>query len=117
MAKLPRRARGPRAESRSRQAAVDLLHDYGGADRNTVVEILYVFVRHPETARRHSFANRLRLVGTMKAIERAAEIHGAGAKRVVFTADHVSGKSPHAGSHLWRRSPARPLLFVRDLMC
>ena len=65
---------GPLA--RSAEAALSpakhvlLLHDHLGADPHPVVEIDHVVVGHPEAARRHGLADRLRLVRAVDAVKR-----------------------------------------------
>src|SRR5258705_5732433 len=61
-------------------------HDHGGAHGDTVIEIGYVFVGHAEAAGRYRLADRIRLVGAVNAIKRRAQIHGAGAERIIDAA-------------------------------
>src|SRR5260370_26903791 len=73
-------------------------HDHGGANGDAVVEIGDVFVGHAETAGRYRLADRVRLVGAVNSIKRRAEIHGAGAGRIVDAARPIApqvGPPPH----------------------
>src|ERR1700761_38972 len=54
--------------------------DHFGPDRNAIVEIGDVIVDETEAARGHLGADRVRTVGAVDAIDRGAEIHGAGAE-------------------------------------
>src|SRR5258708_1334042 len=89
-------------------------HDHGGANGDAVVEIGYVFVGHAEASGRYRLADRVWFVRAVNAIKRRAQIHGAGAERVVEAACHVARQIGPPRQHLRRRGPARPFLFRRD---
>src|SRR6476620_4073553 len=86
-----------------------------GADRNAVVEIGHIRVGQAEAARRHRGADGLRLVGAVNAIDRGAEIHGAGAERIARPAGHPARQIRLALDHFLRWGPVRPFFFLRDL--
>src|SRR6478735_6926802 len=60
------------------------------ADLGAAVEVHHVFVGHADAARGHRLADGLRLVGAVDAVDRAADIEGAGAERIVRGALHVA---------------------------
>src|SRR5262245_8826913 len=93
-----------------------LTHDDPGADRHPVVEVDHVVVHQPETARRHGVPDRLRLVGAVDAVDRAAEIQRARAQRIAGTASHEAGEVGLARDHLGRWGPVGPLRLARDLL-
>src|SRR6266478_8537513 len=115
-------ATGPRAQGSIKHLPAQVLvpgaalvpHDHGGANGDAVVEIGDVFVGHAEAAGRYRLADRLRLVGAVNAIKRRAEIHGAGAERIVDAARHMARQVGPPRQHLRRRGPARPFLFRGD---
>src|SRR5215203_6466307 len=88
-------------------------HDLG-AEPDAVVEVDHVLVRHADAARGDRLADGLGLVRAMDAVERAAEIHGAGAERVLGAARHVARQVGPAADHLGRRAPVRPLALQAD---
>src|SRR5262249_4114304 len=65
-------------------------HDHLGADADPTVEVDDVLVGHAEAARRHRLADGFRLVRSMDAIERGAEIHRARTERIGAAALHVA---------------------------
>src|SRR5712675_1369465 len=89
-------------------------HDHGGANGDAVVEIGEVFVGQAESAGPYRLADRLRLVGAVNAIKRRAEIHGAGAERIVEAACHMARQIGPPRQHLRGWGPARPFLFRGD---
>src|SRR5258708_5738020 len=91
-----------------------VLHPPRGADADPVVEIGDVLVGHAKAARRYRLADGLGLVRAVDAIQRRAEIHGAGAQRIVDAARHVTRQVGAARDHLRRRGPAWPFLLGRD---
>src|SRR5438876_2233396 len=117
---LPQPAGARKARTSSRRlkfpclGAVLVPHDHGGADGDAVIEIGYVFVAHAEAAGRYRLADRVRLVGAVNAIKRRAQIHGAGAERVVEAACHVARQVGPPSQHLRGRGPARPFPFRGD---
>src|SRR6266436_5201176 len=112
-------ATGPRAQGSIKHLPAQVLvpgaalvpHDHGGANGDAVVEIGDVFVGHAEAAGRYRLADRLRLVGAVNAIKRRAEIHGAGAERIVDAARHVPRQIGPPRQHLRGRRPARTFLL------
>src|SRR5947207_2919325 len=117
---LPQPASARKARSSSHRlkfpclGAVLVPHDHGGADGDAVIEIGYVFVAHAEAAGRYRLADRVRFVGAVNAIKRRAQIHGAGAERVVGAARHMARQVGPSRQHLRGRGPARPFPFRRD---
>src|SRR5258706_1393466 len=115
-------ATGPRAQGSIKHLPAQVLvpgaalvpHDHGGANGDAVVEIGDVFVGHAEAAGRYRLADRLRLVGAVNAIKRRAEIHGAGAERIVEAACHMARQIGPPRQHLRGWGPARPFLFRGD---
>ena len=93
------------------RGAKPLAHDHGGADGDPLVEVLDVVVGHAEAAGRLRLTDRIRIVRAVDAIERAAEIHGPRAERIVFAAGHLHRQSPLPRPHLRRRRPGRPFLL------
>src|SRR6266446_8325145 len=89
-------------------------HDHGGANGDAVIEIGYVFVGHAEATGRYRLANRVWFVGAVNAIKRRAQIHGAGAERVVEAARHMARQVGPSRQHLRGRGPARPFPFRGD---
>src|ERR1700759_1297384 len=69
-----------------------VLDDHRGSDGDPVIEIDHVLVGHAEAARRDRLSDRLRLVGTMDAVKRRAEIERPRPKRVLDPAFHVLGQ-------------------------
>src|SRR5882672_1661412 len=59
-------------------------------------------------------AKSLRLIRSMDAVQRRAEIHGAGAERIFDAARHVARQVRPARPHLRGRCPARPFLLRRN---
>src|SRR5918993_5716369 len=88
--------------------------DDAGAHAHAAVEVDYIRIRHPDAARGHRLADRVRLVRAVDAVQRAAEIHRAGAERVGDAALHVAREVRPALQHLGRRRPVRPLGLARD---
>src|SRR5689334_18143345 len=88
-----------------------LPHHHGGADTDAGIEIGHVFVGHAEAARRHRLSDGLRLIGTVDAVERRAEIDGARAEWVVDAAGHMARQIRASPAHFLRRGPARPFLL------
>src|SRR5690606_1457330 len=80
------------------------------------IEIDHILIRHAEAARRYCFADRLRLVRAVNAVERRAEIDRAAAERIVGAALHEGGKSRLALAHLFRRRPVGPFALLRNLV-
>src|SRR5216684_7014751 len=107
--RVPRRA-AERAGSLDWRARL-IFDDDRRSNRHTVVEIGHVVIGHAEAARRYRLADRLRLVGSVDAIKRRSEIHGAGAERVVDAARHVPRQIGPPRQHLRGRRPARPFLL------
>src|SRR5258707_11945698 len=107
-------ATGPRAQGSIKHLPAQVLvpgaalvpHDHGGANGDAVVEIGDVFVGHAEAAGRYRLADRLRLVGAGNAIKRRAEIHGAGAERIVDAARHMARQVGPPRQHLRGGGPA-----------
>ena len=75
-------------------------HHHRGADRDAVIEVGDVVIGHAEAAGRHRLADRLRLVGAVDAVQRRAQIHRAGAERVVDAAGHVARQIVAPRQHL-----------------
>src|SRR5205823_13456878 len=61
-------------------------------------------------------ADGRRRVGTVAAVERAAEIHGARAERIGLAAGHEARQIRRAGNHLGWRRPIRPLGLALDAL-
>ena len=59
-------------------------------------------------------ADRSRRVGTVDAIDRTTEIHGASAQRITGTTSHLARQIGLARDHLHRRGPIRPLRLLGD---
>src|SRR3954470_17906261 len=91
-------------------------HDHLGADLDLLVEVDDVLVAHADAAGRHRLSDRPRLVGAVDAVERRAEIHGAGAQRILRPAGHEVRQVRTALQHLRRRRPVRPFLLGRDFL-
>src|ERR1700678_1853422 len=89
-------------------------HDDLGADAGPLVEIGHVLVCHSDAAGGDRLADRVRLVGAMDAIERAGQVHRAGAERGVDASGHMARQIGTAPHHLRRRGPVRPLPLVGD---
>ena len=92
-----------------------LPHDDARADRHAVVEVDHVVVDQAEAAGRDRVADRLRRVGAVDAVDRLAEIHGAGAERIAGSAGHEARQIGLALDHLRRRMPVRPFGLAGDL--
>src|ERR1700744_885229 len=88
-----------------------VLHHHGRADMNAIVEIAYVLIGHAEAAGRNCLSDRFRLVGTVDAVQRRAEIDGARTERIVDAAGHVARQVRPSPAHLLRWRPARPFPF------
>src|SRR6202158_1976642 len=85
-----------------------------GNDAAAIIKIGHAVIGHAEAARGYRLADRLRLVGAVNAIQRRAQIHGAGAKRIVDAARHVARQIGPTRQHLRGRGPARPFPLRRD---
>src|SRR5215831_1841214 len=97
-----------RGAARARQ-----YHDLG-ADMHAVIEIDHVLVDQADAARGHVLADRLRRVGAVDAVHRAAEIHGTGAEGIAGAAGHETRQVGLAVDHFRRRRPVRPLGLALD---
>ena len=84
------------------------------ADLGSPVEIDHVLIRHADAAGRNRLPDRIRLIGAMDAVERAGEIHGARAERIVRSPLHMARKVWPAPQHLGRRRPIGPFSLVAD---
>jgi hypothetical protein len=90
--------------------------NHRGADGDAIVQVGDVFIGHADAAGGHRMADGFRLVRAMNAIERRAQIHGAGAERVLDAARQVTRQIRPSRQHLRGRGPARPFLFGGDAM-
>src|SRR6185312_9030424 len=117
---MPRRCRNQPAHARRRAAVASsaylVLDHHRGADPHAIIEVDHVLIGHAKAAGGNRLSDRLRLVGTVDAIERRAEIKGAGAERIFDPAHHVAGQVGTTAAHLRRRGPARPFLLGADTM-
>src|SRR5262249_22082756 len=91
-------------------------HHHPGADLDPLIEIDHVLVAHADAAGRHRRSDRPGLVRAVDAIERRAEIHGAGAERVLRPAFHVARQIGTALEHFGRRRPIRPFTLAGDVV-
>ena len=82
-----------------------LLDDDARADLDAVVKIDDVVIGHPDASRRDRLTDRIRLVRAMDAVERAAEIHGARAERILGAAVEEPRQIGAPAQHLGRRLP------------
>src|SRR6185437_5515695 len=93
---MPRRCRNQPAHARRRlfvaSSAYLVLDHHRGADPHAIIEVDYVLIGHAKAAGGNRLSDRLGLVGTVDAIERRAEIKGAGAERIFDPAHHVAGQ-------------------------
>src|SRR5262249_23446430 len=64
----------------------------------------------------HLRPDRPRLVGSVDAVERVAQVHGARAERIFRAARHVARQVGTALEHLIRRPPIRPLALGGDVL-
>src|SRR5262249_34725351 len=93
-----------------------LNHDHLRADLHPGVQIDDILVAHADAAGRDLRTDGPRLVGTMDAIKRRAEVQRTRSERIVRTALHVPRQIRPAPQHFLRRRPIRPLAFVRDVV-
>src|SRR3984893_19141990 len=84
-------------------------HDDLGAHVNTIVEVNHVFVDNTDAARKHMLAYRGRRVGSVNAINRAAEIHRACTQRIARPSGHEARQIRLADDHFPGRGTVRPL--------
>src|SRR5882724_13054766 len=92
-AKAPHHPDGQHSATRAHRvlgAAVHRQYDHLGANADPRIQISDILVGEADAAGRDVSADGLRRVGAVDAIHGAAEIHGAGAKRVAGTAGHVT---------------------------
>ncbi len=89
-------------------------HDHLGADIDAAVEVDDVFVDQADATRRHLSTDGRGSVGAVDAVDGAAEIHGAGAERVLRAAGHEARQIGLALHHFRGRRPIRPLGLARD---
>src|SRR6185503_18851879 len=85
-------------------------------DLDLLIEVDDVFVAHADAARRHRLADGPGLVRAVDAVQRRAEIHGAGAERILRTTGHEVRQVGTALQHLRRRRPVRPFLLGGDFL-
>src|SRR5258708_3384165 len=89
-------------------------HDDLGADVDAAVQVDHVLIAHPDAARRYVGADGPWLVRAVNAVQRGAEIHGAGAERILRAAFHVPRQIGTARQRFRRRRPGRPFLLGRN---
>src|SRR5690606_31384323 len=87
-----------------------------GADLHALIEVDDVLIGHAEAARRDSFADRLRFVRTVDAIQCRAEIDRPRAERVVRSALHIAWQIRLTLQHLLGRPPIRPFALLRNFV-
>src|SRR5262245_37718625 len=90
-------------------------HHHLGADLDPFIEIDHVLVAHADAAGRDRRSDRPGLVRAVDTIERRAEIHRAGAERILRPAFHVARQIGAALEHFGRRRPIRPFTLARNL--
>src|SRR3984885_8340860 len=88
-------------------------HDHG-ADGDAIIQVGHVFIGHANATGGYRMADGFRPVRAVDAIERRAEIHGAGAERVLDAARQVTRQVRPPRQRLRGRGPARPFLFGGD---
>src|SRR6266851_4426045 len=96
------------------RGAALVFHDHGGADGDATIEIGDVVIGHAEAAGGYRLADRLRLVGTVDAVKRGAQIHGPRSERIVDAAGHVARQVGTTRQHLRGRGPVRPFFLGGD---
>src|SRR5215472_18220593 len=84
------------------------------ADLRAPIEINHVVIEHADAAARNPLTDRVRCVGSVNAVDGAAEIHGACAERIAGTASHKTWQIGLALQHLCRRRPVRPFGLTFD---
>src|SRR5205085_1695165 len=85
-----------------------------GADVHATVEVGHVLIGEADAAGGHALADGRGRIGAVNAVYRAAEIHGARAKRVGRAAGHEARQVGLALDHFGRRRPIRPLGLLGD---
>src|SRR3990170_5770696 len=83
---------------------------------NELIKLRHIFVEHPDAARRGGLANGLWLIGAMNAVDRRAEIDGAGAEGILDAAFHEGWQFRVTGAHFCWRTPIRPFRLEADLV-
>src|SRR5687768_532729 len=89
--------------------------NYLRAERHAGVEVDDVAVGQAETAGRDRLTNGFRLVGSVDAEDRRAEIERTGPHGIARTASHEARQIGLPGDHLRRGAPVRPLGLAADL--
>src|SRR6266851_4791164 len=84
-------------------------------DIDAAVQVDHILIAHPDAAGRDVGADGPGFVGTVDAIERRAQIHRAGAERILRAAFHVPRQIGAPRQHFRRRRPRRPFLLRRYL--
>src|SRR5260370_25213500 len=87
-------------------------HDDARTYRHTAVKVLNVLIGQTNATRRYEGGDRRWLIGPMDSIFRVAEIHGARAEGIGFTAGHEARQVWLALNHLLRWKPVRPLFHA-----
>src|SRR5260370_36580430 len=88
-----------------------VFHDHRGADEDATIEIGDVVIGHAEAAGGYRLAYGLRLVGTVDAVKRGAQIDGPRSERIVDAAGHVAWQVGATRQHLRWRGPT-PAFFL-----